>query len=379
MWPRRRYNLDSSVIPNPHSSKHSGTSVDRQGISEKERKEALRRLSNTLQSSENDKVILVGDVMLDRYHHGFANNLNSTAPVPVLKIFRTEENAGAAAHIAQSLSSLGISVSLHAVVGSDREGIAITNSLEDLGVETSGLEAIEDHSTLVKTRFFASRESLLDRPQIILQADREDSEGIPESVSDRICNRALDAMSGSIALVISDYDKGVITRESARQLIEEANRLNIPVIMDPKLTGLDRSGNSSIVIFERRGLDLLRRRMGLDDAYSTTKSLMEEYRWGAVLILGGNVGVTLFHSDGRQVFSPTSIMNPRQQIGLHDAAASALSFALGNGHDLIDASILAGAACDCILASPHGESVLTREALTLRVDEILWQMKLSDR
>ena len=114
--------------------------MDRQGLSEKERKEALRRLSNTLQTSENDKVILVGDVMLDRYHHGFANNLNSTAPVPVLKITRTEENAGAAAHIAQSLCSLGISVDLHAVVGSDSEGMTIRNSLEDLGVGTSGLE-----------------------------------------------------------------------------------------------------------------------------------------------------------------------------------------------------------------------------------------------
>ena len=373
------YNLDSPVFPNPHSSNLGGSLVDRQGLSEKEWKEALKRLSNTLQSSEREKVILVGDVMLDRYHHGFSNNLNSTAPVPVLKITRTEENAGAAAHIAQSLASLGISVGLHAVIGSDSEGMAIRDSLEDLGVEISGLEIIEDHSTLVKTRYFASRESLLDRPQIMLQADREDSEGIPDSISNTICSKALKAMKGSISLVISDYDKGVVTRESARKLIDEANRQEIPVIMDPKLTGLDRSGDSTIVIFERRGLDLLRRRMGHDDATSATEALMNEYRWGAVLVLGGNAGVTLFHSDGRQVFSPTSIINPRQQVGLHDAAASALSFALGNGHDLIDASILAGAACDCILASPHGESVLTREALTLRVDEILWQMKISDR
>ena len=230
--------------------------MDRQGLSEKERKEALKRLSNTLRSSEREKVILVGDVMLDRYHHGFANNLNSTAPVPVLKITKTEENAGAAAHIAQSLASLGISVGLHAVIGSDSEGMAIKNSLEDLGVETYGLEIMDDHSTLVKTRYFASRESLLDRPQIMLQADREDPDGISDNISDIICSKALKAMEGSISLVISDYDKGVVTRESARKLIDEANRHGIPAIMDLKLTGLDRSGNSTIVIFERRGLGL---------------------------------------------------------------------------------------------------------------------------
>ena len=121
-------------------------------------------------------------------------------------------------------------------------------------METYGLEIMDDHSTLVKTRYFASRESLLDRPQIMLQADREDPDGISDNISDIICSKALKAMEGSISLVISDYDKGVVTRESARKLIDEANRHGIPAIMDPKLTGLDRNGNSTIVIFERRGL-----------------------------------------------------------------------------------------------------------------------------
>ena len=65
---------------------------------------------------------LIGGTMLDRFHHGFANNLNSTSPVPVLKVTRTEESPGASAHIAIGLSSFGMGVSFHTAVGSDNEG-----------------------------------------------------------------------------------------------------------------------------------------------------------------------------------------------------------------------------------------------------------------
>ena len=152
-------------------------------VSVQDRISILKRLSETLRTSDNERVVLIGDVMLDRYHHGYANNLNSTAPVPVLKITHTEENAGAAAHIAQSLSSLGITVDFHSAVGKDADGDTILNNLKKLEVNITGVQVIEDHLTMVKTRYFGSRESLLDRPQIMLQTDIEDPEGIPDNIS----------------------------------------------------------------------------------------------------------------------------------------------------------------------------------------------------
>lgn len=353
--------------------------MDQPALTADERKSILKSLSETLRTSDSERVVLIGDVMLDRYHHGFANNLNNTAPVPVIKIMRTEENAGAAAHIAQSLTSLGISVDFHAAIGSDREGNVIIEKLSNLGIKTTGLKEIQNHSTMVKIRYFASRESLLDRPQILLQADIGDSHGIPEEISRSISANAVADIKGSSALVISDYDRGVINRDVAESLINEAKKHKVPIIMDPKLTGLDRCGGSTIVIFERRGLDLLRRRMGQETSRDAAMTLVQEYDWGAILVLGGNAGVTLYHSDGREVSTQTSVTNPRQQIGLHDAAASAIAFALGCGHDLVESSILASAACDCILASQDGQSILSREDLTLRIDEISWQMQISDR
>ena len=102
--------------------------------------------------------------MLDRYHHGYANNLNSTAPVPVLKITHTEENAGAAAHIAQSLSSLGITVDFHSAVGKDADGDTILNNLKKLEVNTMGFKLLKT-TNYGQNQVFGSRESLLDRPR----------------------------------------------------------------------------------------------------------------------------------------------------------------------------------------------------------------------
>ena len=84
-----------------------------------ERKKILKDLRKLLDKIESSKVTLIGDIMLDRYHHGYSNRLISTAPVPVLKILRSEESPGAAAHIARGLSSLGLDVSVFSSVGDD--------------------------------------------------------------------------------------------------------------------------------------------------------------------------------------------------------------------------------------------------------------------
>ncbi len=141
--------MESSVPPNLFVVDQCGPNVADLDVSVQDRISILKRLSETLRTSDNERVVLIGDVMLDRYHHGYANNLNSTAPVPVLKITHTEENAGAAAHIAQSLSSLGITVDFHSAVGKDADGDTILNNLKKLEVNTTGVQVVENQSYLL--------------------------------------------------------------------------------------------------------------------------------------------------------------------------------------------------------------------------------------
>ena len=342
------------------------------------RQEALSRLISLLESIDGSKVTLIGDTMLDRYHHGFANNLNSTAPVPVLKILDSEESPGASAHIAIGLTSFGMDVSFHTAIGDDAEASSILTSLNSNGIDIGNIIQVEDRSTLTKIRFFASRESLLDRRQILLQADRGPREAMEESVSKSLTDSALTNIPDSCALVISDYDKGVVTTQGAQSLIEKAKISGIPAIVDPKLTGLDKSRGATVVIFEKRGMELLARRMGLD-VQDAANQLLDEYSWQGILVLGGIHGMYLHQKDHDSSFMPCMAPSAEQQIGMHDAAATSLAAALGSGLSLYDAALLASAACDCVLSASSGQDYIDRATLGLWLDELSWQMRISDR
>ena len=346
--------------------------------SETLRQDSLARLISLLESIDGSKVTLIGDTMLDRYHHGFANNLNSTAPVPVLKIIDSDESPGASAHIAIGLTSFGMDVSFHTAVGDDAEASSITTSLKSKDIRIENIIRVKDRPTLTKIRFFASRESLLDRRQILLQADRGPNETLDDSIASSLTDSALTNIPDSCALVISDYDKGVVTKDGAQILIEAATSSGIPAIVDPKLTGLEKSRGATVVIFEKRGMSLLARRIGLNDD-DAAKHLLEEYSWQGILVLGGIHGMYLHQNDQGSIFMPCMAPTAEQQIGMHDAAAASLAAALGSGLSLYDAALLASAACDCVLSATSGRDYIDRATLALWLDELSWQMRISDR
>ena len=342
------------------------------------REESLVRLQTLLKSIDGPHVTLIGDTMLDRYHHGFANNLNSTAPVPVLKIIRSDESPGASAHIAIGLTSFGMKVSFHTAIGDDTEGKTIMSTLKNMKISLDNVVEVSDRKTLTKIRFFGSRESLLDRRQILLQADRGPNETLGLEISESLTESAHSSISNSCALVISDYDKGVVTLDGAQSLISAANELGIPAIVDPKLTGLEKSRGATVVIFEKRGMALLSKRIGLDDD-NAAKQLMDEYSWDAILVLGGIHGVNLHQREGASIHMPCMAPSAEQQIGMHDAAATSLAAALGSGLSLFDAALLASAACECVLSANSGQDYIDRATLGLWLDELAWQMRISDR
>jgi D-beta-D-heptose 7-phosphate kinase/D-beta-D-heptose 1-phosphate adenosyltransferase len=342
------------------------------------REESLVRLQVLLESIDGPQVTLIGDTMLDRYHHGFANNLNSTAPVPVLKIIRSDESPGASAHIAIGLTSFGMKVSFHTAIGDDNEGESIMSTLKNMKIGLDNVMEVSDRKTLTKIRFFGSRESLLDRRQILLQADRGPNETLSLEISNSLTESAHSSISNSCALVISDYDKGVVTLDGAQTLISAANELGIPAIVDPKLTGLEKSRGATVVIFEKRGMALLSRRIGLDDD-NAAKQLMDEYSWDGILVLGGIHGVILHQREGASIHMPCMAPSADQQIGMHDAAATSLAAALGSGLSLFDAALLASAACECVLSANSGQAYIDRATLGLWLDELVWQMRISDR
>ena len=116
-------------------------------------------------------------------------------------------------------------------------------------------------------------------------------------------------------MVISDYDKGVVTIEESLKLISKANKIGIPVIVDPKLTGLEKSRGASVVIFEKRGMSLLARRIGLG-LEEAAQNMLIEYSWEGILVLGGINGVQLYQRDSDSILIPCMAPAAEQQIGM---------------------------------------------------------------
>jgi D-beta-D-heptose 7-phosphate kinase/D-beta-D-heptose 1-phosphate adenosyltransferase len=341
----------------------------------------LQKLRNSVETLDSKKVVLVGDVMLDRYVHGFSNNLDPTAAVPVLKETYRQQGAGAAAHVARGLLSLGLVPHLFAVVGDDNAGSELLELLDEEGVPTSGIAVIEGRKTTVKTRLIASRESLINQKQLMLRWDSEETEALDESIASSIIKQACEAVASASVLVISDYGKGVLSDEGAQSLVKAAESAGVPVVSDPKLTGLHRIIGTQVAIMKARGLELMRRRIGAENSAQAATTMLSENQIDSLLVAGGEDGTTLYKDDNTSIHIPCSVENPQQQIGLIDAANVAMTVALAAGLEVVDGCVLANASCEVILSGEATslETVISARALATRLDEVAWSMHISQR
>ena len=222
--------------------------------------DALKKLERGLKNMKPAKVLLVGDVMMDCYIHGFANNLNSRAPVPVLKEISRDVDVGAAAHVARGLDSLGLKSHLHGVVGDDDSGLAILEMLEEEGVETSGIAVLEERTTTVKTRLLGAREGLVKGEQLLLRWDIEDDEPIPSSALTNLIDRTIESIPNSSCLILSDYGLGVLDDAGAEEQGRGAHTAQrVPVTpQGHELQRKDQGGDGEVHARARAGQEQVR-------------------------------------------------------------------------------------------------------------------------
>ena len=276
--------------------------------------------------------------------------------------------------------NLGMSISMFGCVGDDEIGDQILEAIEGAGITISGIAVVEGRRSTTKTRMIARRESVLSQSQMLLRWDVESNDPVPDAAIDAIHSTAMESVADARILVISDYGLGVVEEGRTRDLIEAARSAGTIIISDPKLTGLHRVKGSDWVLFGGRGLDLLRRRMGVDTAEGAATILMEEHDWDHLLLLGGLDGTTAFHRNGATERFPCMITEARQEIGLHDAAAAALAVGLANGGNATHAGMLANAACECILSADRSNRfTLTKDVLVDRLESMIFQLKISRR
>jgi len=191
-------------------------------------------LARLFESIAPARVLVVGDLMLDRYIWGEAGRISPEGPIPVLRVTSEETRPGGAGNVASALAALGASVTLCGVIGDDEAGRTLSEQIQRVGATCDGLLVCRDRPTTLKTRYFGYVQSAHRGIQHILRVDRESTDPIPREVASKLLDHAERIMPGQQAVVLSDYEKGLLTEDVLQRLIALARDLGVPVVTDPK-------------------------------------------------------------------------------------------------------------------------------------------------
>jgi D-beta-D-heptose 7-phosphate kinase/D-beta-D-heptose 1-phosphate adenosyltransferase len=292
----------------------------------------------------NRRVLVVGDVMLDEFLWGKVTRISPEAPVPVVEVERHSSLLGGAGNVARNVRALGGGAALAGVIGRDSAGERVQQALAEAGIASILIAGENGRPTTVKSRIVAHH-------QQVVRADRESSVEVPASVEALIVARMLPFVAECHALVVSDYDKGVITAGLLRSLLPPARRRRLPVLVDPKVRHLSLYKGATLVTPNQReaeeavGFPF----RGPGDLEKAGPILLRRLACQAVLVTRGEHGMSLFERGRPTVHIPTAAREVFDVTGAGDSVVATLALALAAGAKLPEAAALANLAAGVVV------------------------------
>lgn len=301
------------------------------------------------------KVLVIGDVMLDRYWWGNVSRISPEAPVPVVNLKKTSLVAGGAANVAANINGLGAEAILIGVIGGDEEADLFLKVLNDLRISSSNLIQINNRPTTIKTRVVAHN-------QHVVRIDQENSKLIDEKQADLIFKKTEELISKVDVVVLSDYAKGVLTENLIMRLITKGQNLGKPVIVDPKGKNYSKYRGATIITpnqleaFQATGIES-------DDSTNTAgENLLAENEIESVLITRGENGMTLYQKDIKPAHFKASARKVYDVTGAGDTVVATLAVSYGATGDLLISAELANSAAGLVVEEV-GTTTITAEKL----------------
>ncbi|MCY1259494.1 Bifunctional protein HldE [compost metagenome] len=291
----------------------------------------------TMPRFDQAPVLVVGDVMLDRYWHGATSRISPEAPVPVVRVEQHEDRPGGAANVALNLAALGAPAFLVGVTGADEAADSLSDSLQAVGV-TTRFQRIDGQPTIVKLR-------VMSRHQQLLRVDFEE----PFRTDPVSLTGDVEALLDQVrVLVLSDYGKGALQNHQA--LIQAARKRGIPVLADPKGRDFSIYRGASLITPNLSEFETI---VGgcKDEAELIAKGqrLMTELELGALLVTRGEHGMTLLRPGHAELHLPARAREVFDVTGAGDTVISTLAAALAAGEDLPQAVALANLAAGIVV------------------------------
>jgi len=311
-------------------------------------------LAALLERIGEPRVLVVGDLILDRYVTGDVQRISPEAPIPVLAARHREDRLGGAGNVAANLRAMGAEVEMVGLLGDDPYGVRLREMLGELGVETAGCVVDHARPTTHKTRFISGN-------QQVMRLDWEDSEEVAEALAAEILAHLDGRVQKAQALILSDYGKGTLSQVVIAGAIRLARAAGIPVLVDPKGTDYARYRGATLVTPNRKEAEhaLGRKLNDLDETAKGARDLIELAELDAAVITLGAQGMFHLASDGTWGHVPTVARDVFDVTGAGDTAISHLALGLAVGLDLAEAVHLANHAAG-IVVGRRGAAAVTR-------------------
>lgn len=311
-----------------------------------------------LKSFSTKKVVVIGDLMLDHYVRGKIDRISPEAPVPVLEVETEEYRLGGAANVALNLHALGTEVFTLGIRGADFAGERLQQLMQQQGLDTSGLVITPERRTTLKTRMSAVNQQML-------RIDYEDTSDIDEATQAEILKRFQAVLNSCDAVIIEDYNKGLLTKDLIHKIIALATTQGIPVAVDPKHKNFFEY--SGVAIF-KPNFQELQKNLGIKleteaDVSREAEALRQRMSCSYLVLTRGSKGLYIFDGKSDPQHIPTFARDVYDVSGAGDTVISVLSLAYASGADIVTAATIANHAAG-VVCGKLGTATAT-------VDEIL--------
>jgi len=316
------------------------------------------RASQLIDRCRACRVTVVGDVMLDRFLIGRVSRISPEAPVPVVVFDHEEHRLGGAANVAHNVAALGAAVDLIGVLGADADADALRAELAVAGVEASGLITDPGRRTTTKLRVVTSRN------QQVARIDYEADHDVPTAVEDALVAQVEARARAAQVILVSDYQKGAVTRRVMSRIIAFARAQGIPVIVDPKVPHIDYYAGATLVTpnhIEAESATNLRIRSD-EDAQRAADVLRERLGVESILITRGEHGMWLSHA-GAGGSLPATAREVADVTGAGDTVIATLAVAIAAGATPGEAASLANQAAGIVVGKFGAATVTPAELL----------------
>jgi rfaE bifunctional protein kinase chain/domain len=311
------------------------------------------------------RVLVIGDVMVDSYVWGKVERISPEAPVPVVNVHKREYRLGGAGNVLLNVQALGAEAIICSVIGTDSSGDLLENSLKEKGLNCEGLIRSENRITTIKERIIAGS-------QQVVRIDTETDKPVNTSETAQLIAKVKELIPSCQVIIFEDYDKGVLTAESIREITDFANEHQVPTVVDPKKRNFLAYTNTTLFkpnLKElREGLKIEFNVDNPDELRATVQQLKDTLNTKGALITLSERGVFI-DFQGEKHHLPAHIRHIADVSGAGDTVISiaACCVALGLPSKSVAAisNLGGGLVCEMVGVVPIDKELLKSEALKL--------------